>query len=192
MPRSNGPRPLAAAGLEPASPTPGPGPGHTGRVVLAGIGNEMRGDDGVGPVVARRAARLSSRSGGGFVTSLASPLTQPLDLLDGWESDDLAIVVDAVRSGAPPGTVTLTWLDHLVDVVLPAKCARASTHGLGVADVFRLAGEIGLAPQRVALVGVEGQDFSPGEGLSPAVEAGAARALALVVDLARAAQEVTT
>jgi hydrogenase maturation protease len=158
-------------------------------VVLAGIGNEMRHDDGVGPVVARRAAWLSSAPRGGFVTSLASPLNEPLDLLDDWEGDDLAIVVDAVRSGAPPGTVTLTWLEHLVDVVLPTNCARASTHGLGVADVLRLAGEIGVAPRRVALVGVEGQDFSPGEGLSAAVEEGAARALALVVDLAQAAQE---
>ncbi|MGA3221049.1 MAG: hydrogenase maturation protease [Acidimicrobiales bacterium] len=189
VPGPVGSRPLAVPEHEPASRTVGPV--CPPRVVLAGIGNEMRGDDGVGPVVARRAAQLSSLPGGGFVTSLAGPLNEPLDLLEGWGSDDLAIVVDAVRSGAPPGAVTLTWLEQLVDVVLPAKCARASTHGLGVADVFRLAGEIGLAPQRVALVGVEGQDFSPGVGLSAAVEAGAARALALVVDLARAAQEGT-
>jgi hydrogenase maturation protease len=116
----------------------------------------------------------------------AGPVNEPLDLLDDWAGEDLAIVVDAVRSGAPPGTVSLTWLEQLSDVLLPAGCARASTHGLGVADVFRLACEIGLAPQRVALIGVEGQDFSHGEGLSTAVEAGAARAVALVVDLAEA------
>jgi hydrogenase maturation protease len=155
------------------------------RVALAGIGNEMRHDDGIGPVIARRAARLSSSQGRGLVSALATPLNEPLDLLDDWDGDDLAIVVDAVRSGAPPGTVTLTWLEPLSDVVLPARCGRASTHGLGVADVLRLACEIGLAPQRVALVGVEGQDFSHGEGLSSPVEAGVARAVDLVVELAR-------
>jgi hydrogenase maturation protease len=162
-----------------------------GRVVLAGIGNEMRHDDGIGPVIARRAARVSSARPGGFVTALATPLNEPLDLLDDWDRDDLAIVVDAVRSGAPAGTVTLTWLEPVGDVVLPARCGRASTHGLGVADVFRLACEIGVAPQRVALVGVEGQDFSHGEGLSPPVEAGAARAVALVVELAQSAGQET-
>ena len=133
----------------------------------------------------------SAAPGGGFVSALAGPLSEPLDLLDDWEGDDLAIVVDAVRSGAPVGTVTLTWLEHLVDVVLPTGAARASTHGLGVADVFRLACELGTAPRRVALVGVEGRDFSHGEGLSAAVEEGAARALSLVVDLARAAPDRT-
>jgi hydrogenase maturation protease len=130
---------------------------------------------------------MSSTAGSGPVTALAAPLNEPLDLLDDWDGDDLAIVVDAVRSGAPPGTVTLTWLDRLGDVVLPAGCGRASTHGLGVADVFRLACEIGLGPRRVALVGVEGQDFSHGEGLSAPVEAGADQAVALVVKLARSA-----
>ncbi len=155
------------------------------RVTLAGIGDEMRHDDGIGPVIARRAARLSSGRGSGFVTAVASPSDQPLDLLDDWDGDDLAIVVDAVRSGAPPGTVTLTWLERLGDVVLPTGCGRASTHGLAVADVLRLACEIGLAPQRVALVGVEGQDFSEGEGLTAPVEAGADRAVDLVVKLAQ-------
>lgn len=161
-------------------------PASACRVVLAGIGNEMRHDDGVGPVIARRAARLSAAPATGLGPALAGPLNEPLDLLDDWDGDELAIVVDAVRSGAPPGTVTLTWLEQFGDVVLPAGCGRASTHGLGVADVFRLASEIGLAPRRVALVGVEGQDFSHGEGLSAAVEAGAATAVALVVDLAQA------
>ena len=163
-----------------------------GRVSLAGIGNEMRHDDGIGPVVARRAAQLSSDHGSALVTALATPLNEPLDLLDDWDGDDLAIVVDAVRSGAPPGTVTLTWLEPLGDVVLPATCGRASTHGLGVADVFRLACEIGLAPQRVVLVGVEGQDFSHGEGLSTPVEAGAAKAVALVVELAQSVRQGAT
>ena len=119
--------------------------------------------------------------------ALAGPLGEPLDLLDDWEGADLAIVVDAVRSGAPPGTVTLNWLGEALDALSPARSRRPSTHGLGVADVYRLAVEMGVAPQRVALVGVEGQDFSHGEGLSAPVHAGVARATALVVDVVRGA-----
>ena len=105
---------MNSPGVDPSRAGRASGPGAAapaGRVVLAGIGNEMRHDDGIGPVIARRAARMSSVRPGAFVTALASPLNEPLDLLDDWDRDDLAIVVDAVRSGAPPGTVTLTWLE---------------------------------------------------------------------------------
>lgn len=161
-------------------------PDGTVRIVLAGIGNEMRHDDGAGPVVANRAARLA---GARLSDALASPLNEPLDLLDYWDGADLAIVVDAVRSGAAPGTVTLTWLEGPGDALPPAGGGRPSTHGLGVADVYRLAREIGQAPRRVAIVGIEGRDFTHGEGLSAPVDAGAARAAALVLDLVREAME---
>ena len=38
------------------------------------------------------------------------PLTDPLDLLGAWDGADLAIVVDAVRSGAAPGTLRVVDL----------------------------------------------------------------------------------
>jgi len=151
------------------------------RVVLAGIGNEMRHDDGAGPVVASRAAQMA---GPQLRDALVVPVTAPLDLLGHWDDSDLAIVVDAVRSGAQPGTVTLTWLDEPGGVLQVAH-GGPSTHGLGVADVYLLAHELGQAPRRVAVVGVEGLDFSFGQGLSAPVDAGVARAAGLVVDLAR-------
>jgi hydrogenase maturation protease len=162
--------------------------------VFAGIGNSMRHDDGAGPAAASRAAelaraRLAASNGappGGreLVTLLASPLTEPLDLLDNWQETDLAVVVDAVRSGDAPGTVTVTWLERPGDGPRPLTGNRPSTHGLGVADVYRLAHEIGIAPRRVAVVGIEGDDFSHGEGLTPAVEEGATKAAALLLQIA--------
>ncbi len=157
-----------------------------GGVVLAGIGNEMRHDDGAGPVVVARAALLATGHADRPFAALETSLSEPLDLLGYWDGADLAIVVDAVRSGAVPGTVTLTWFENGALTLLRAGRRRPSTHGLGVADVYRLAHQLGLAPHRVALVGVTGQDFSHGEGLSDPVDCGADKAATLVLELARA------
>ena len=87
--------------------------------------------------------------------------------------------------GAPAGTVTLSWLDAQGSApIRVARADRASTHGLGVADVYTLACELGSAPRRVAIVGIEGGDFSNGEGLSAPVEQAVSRAAGLVVELA--------
>jgi len=72
-------------------------------------------------------------------------------LLDLMEDADAAILVDAVRSGARPGTLhplsfdeLIRWTAHLV-----------SSHELGVAASIQLARPLGRAPARGGLLGVE-------------------------------------
>jgi hypothetical protein len=60
-------------------------------IVVAGLGNEYRRDDGAGPVTAARiVAQLPAEDIG--------PVVDPLELLGRWDDADLAIVIDAVRS----------------------------------------------------------------------------------------------
>ncbi|MGC8627135.1 MAG: hydrogenase maturation protease [Acidimicrobiales bacterium] len=148
------------------------------QVVVAGIGNTLRRDDGAGPVVAERVAATLPNLAPCPVSS-AIALREPLDLLGWWDGADLAIVVDAASSGAAPGTVTLTWAEELDVAGQPP-----STHGLSVLEVYRLAASLGDAPERLALVGIEGGDFSHGEGFSEPVGAALDRALELVLDIA--------
>jgi hydrogenase maturation protease len=159
-------------------------------VVVAGFGSEYRHDDGVGVEVA---ARLSGLTGVRDV----GPVADPLDLLGRWDDADLAVVVDALRSGDVPGTLRSIELpagggatprEHAADGVppssadvrLPGGPPATSTHGIGLAGVIRLARAVGRAPGRVVVVGIEGDDFSQGIGLSPAVAAAVPRAVALV------------
>ncbi len=134
------------------------------RVVVVGMGSEYRRDDGAGPAVADRvAARCAGVAGLG-------PIAEPLDLLGLWDGADLAVVVDAVRSGAAPGTVRLIELVDPTGVAPDGDPAgTTSTHGIGLAGVLRLARAVGTAPARVVVVGIEGDDFGQGVGLSPAV-----------------------
>jgi hydrogenase maturation protease len=94
-------------------------------------------------------------------------------LLDALAGVEAAILIDAVQSGAAPGTV------HRFDAAaqaLPPTLLRCSTHALGVAEAVELARALGQLPARLAVYGVEGADFDIGDGLS-APDAAAAVAL---------------
>jgi hydrogenase maturation protease len=148
------------------------------RVVVAGLGNEYRRDDGAGPLIAERAVTRAGRG------SVVGPLADPLDLLGEWDDADLAVVVDAVHSGQMPGTLTTVELVDGPDGGIPGGHRGASsTHGIGLAGVLRLARAVDRAPGRVVVVGIEGGDFSQGTGLSPEVQAAVPSAVRRVVDL---------
>jgi len=100
---------------------------------------------------------------------------EPTSLIDAWEGADAVWIVDAVRSGAPPGTV------HRLDAScteLPAKLFRGSTHHLGLPEAVELARALGRLPRRLVVLGVEGGSFEAGQTLTPAV----ARAVDQVAD----------
>ncbi|MGD0691330.1 MAG: hydrogenase maturation protease [Acidimicrobiales bacterium] len=156
------------------------------KVVVAGFGSEDRHDDGVGAMVAERAANQVSQS------RYVGPLCDPLDLLGEWNGADLVIVVDALHSGAPVGSL------HTLEVEMNdvsrsdgdalTKSGESSTHGLGLVAVLRLARALGQAPRRLVVVGIEGERFDLGRGLSDDVEAAVPNAVQRVVNLMREAK----
>jgi hydrogenase maturation protease len=132
-------------------------------VVVIGVGNTFGGDDAAGlAAVEQLAARLPA---GVRVTACEQ---EPSRLLDAWQDARAAIVVDAVRSGAEPGT--LHRFDASAEPV-PAQTFRSSTHAFGVGEAIELARALGRLPERVVVYGVEGVEFQPGAGLTPAVDA---------------------
>jgi hydrogenase maturation protease len=129
-------------------------------VTVFGLGNEWRGDDGVGVEVARRV-------GGRVVEG------EPIALVDALAGEDDVVVVDAVSSGADPGTI---FRFEVGDEPLPVKLFGApSTHALGLAEAVELARSLGRLPRRVLVYGVEGESFGFGQGLSVPVAAAADR-----------------
>ncbi len=126
------------------------------RVVVAGIGNAYRGDDGVGPAVAQLVAQQSGAIDIG-------PISEPLDLLGRFDGASLAVLVDATRSGSSPGTIrAVEW--HEVD-----ESSAISSHAIGLRRVCELAAALGEAPRRIVVVGIEGEDFDDGDRLSDVV-----------------------
>ena len=136
-----------------------------GRTLVIGIGNAWRNDDAAGLSVARlldglEGAEVIEREG------------EPTSLIDSWESAEAVWLVDAVSSGAEPGTV------HRYDASereLPAALFRTSTHHFGLAEAVELARAVGRLPRRTVVFGIEGRSFDTGETISPEVEAAAER-----------------
>ncbi len=149
---------------------------------VVGVGNLWAGDDGAGPEIVRQlAARLAeeANSAGGEIECLALGLP-PTDLLDLMDGCDRLIIVDAVVSGAEPGTVhRLEWRPDGLD---SRAVERASSHGLGVREVLELAEALGRRPPRVELWGVEAANTAMGEGLSPQVAASIPEIVAQLYD----------
>jgi hydrogenase maturation protease len=138
-------------------------------ILVAGIGNPWASDDGVGGEVVRRLQeRLAAEPAEARPVVKLLILGQPdVALIDAMGDCERLIVVDAVRSGAPPGTLHhVAWAPGSVE---ERGVARASSHGLGVREVLELATAMGRLPARVELWGVEIASTEPDQGLSPAV-----------------------
>ena len=143
-----------------------------GRVVVIGVGNEYRRDDGVGPHVV---ARLRGRVPPGVELVVSDG--EPADMLEAWERASLALVVDAVRAVPPvPGRLHRVVLD----TTEAGPGTTVSSHGLGVEAAAALAAALGRLPACLIVHAVEVADTSQGVGLTPEVAA-AADALAAAV-----------
>jgi hydrogenase maturation protease len=132
-------------------------------VVVVGIGNRLRGDDGAGPEIADR---LRGRVGGGVI--VVEHDGDPAGLLDLLSRARVAVLVDAACTGAAPGTCT--HVDASTDPV-PAAVGVASTHGVGLAEAVELGRALGRLPAALDVVCVEGESYGIGDGLSRAVAA---------------------
>lgn len=164
-------------------PSGGGGAGRAPHHVLVGVGAPDRGDDAIGPEVIALIAEWVAGGSMGVHAPGRRPLrlptgtqvlsrSDPTRLIDVLSDADLAVIVDAVRTGAPPGTLHV--LEAGADQPgLPAAATGSApgTHGLGVGDALELARALGRLPARVVVVGVEAAHFELGTPPSAAVQA---------------------
>lgn len=147
------------------------------RVLVAGMGNELRGDDGFGVAMARL---LADRELGAEVTVREfgiAGIHLVQELLSGY---DALLLIDAVQRGSAPGTVhilepevrsldelsTSERLDFLADV-----------HWADPGRALMLAKALGVLPGRVLILGCQPQELDDlSLVLSPAVESALPRA----------------
>ena len=145
------------------------------RALVIGIGSPF-GDDAVGLHVAERLTRTPLPDG----VSVVSRDRPGLSLLDDLEAVPAAVIVDALRSGARPGSVLR---------IPPAALARdrlTSSHTLRGAETLSLAVALGRRLPALRVIAIE-IVLTQGDGLSPevsaAIEPAAAAALAALGEL---------
>ncbi|GAB3141438.1 hydrogenase maturation protease [Microbispora hainanensis] len=129
-----------------------------GDPVVIGIGGDARGDDAAGLEVVRLLRGRLPPS-----VLLTESCGDPMHLVTAWDDARLAIVIDAVSSGAPPGTVHRGLPPH------PGAGRHRSSHALGLTDAIALGRALGRLPHELVFFGVEGGDFALDAPVTPPV-----------------------
>lgn len=136
------------------------------KVAVIGIGQSLRGDDAVGlEAVSRWKEKFPETADKPEVRVEASELPG-LALLDLLEGADAAILVDAVQSANPPGTIHRLSEDELASFASNSK----SAHGLGVAETLQLRNKLSNTKMNIRIIGIEAEQVETGTRMSKSVE----------------------
>ncbi len=130
-------------------------------MLIVGIGNPYRGDDAVGPEVARRLLAAPISSIGGVISADIG------NLIERWQGYELVILVDATQSGEPSGTIVC--FDARRQRIPHVFSRSVSSHGFGISEAMELAEALDALPERLLVYGVEGESFETGTRMSRAV-----------------------
>lgn len=149
--------------------------GATVRVLVAGIGNVLRGDDGFGVAVLERLrTTLDGRPGVTLIETGIAGISLVQQLLDGY---DALIIVDAMERSAPSGALFVLEpdLEHL------ATDQPIDLHQTDSESVLRMAAAVGSLPSKVWIVGCQARECDElGAGLSEDVRRAVPGAVARV------------
>lgn len=134
------------------------------RLKVIGVGNEWRGDDAVGLLIARRLkADLLPE------VEIAECRGTVIAVREAWNVAAGVIVVDAVVSGGRPGAI---YRLNAHSGGAPVQLSRSpSSHGWGVAEALALGQLFQELPSCLIIFGIEGKNFGPGQEVSEEVEA---------------------
>ena len=130
-------------------------------IIVIGIGNPNFKDDGVGLKVVEELEKKG-------VKDTVKYLNIDLKVIDSMRGYRKAIIVDAVKTGATPGTIfefdgKSTW----------QNVYASGTHSMSIFEVIRIGYEVfpEEMPEEVKIIGIEGEEvLSLGMALTPTIQ----------------------
>lgn len=136
------------------------------RILIVGIGNELMGDDALGPaVIARFAADYDFTP----EVELKDLGLGGIHLLDCLNGRDAVLIIDALDiAGRAPGEVVRL---SKAELAAGPPGARLSPHELSLKETLLLAEKLGAGAADVVLFGIVGKTFEMGGWLSDELRA---------------------
>ncbi|HXH48154.1 MAG TPA: hydrogenase maturation protease [Terriglobia bacterium] len=134
---------------------------HALRLLVMGIGNPYRSDDAAGVIAARRL-----KEAGLDPAIVMEHSGEGASLMETWKGADAVILIDAVSSGSPPGSI------HRLEPIttpLPTHMFQSSSHAFSLPQAVEMARALHELPMRLLIFGIEGSNFQAGTELTPAV-----------------------
>ena len=128
---------------------------------IIGLGNELRGDDAVGLLAARRLRQAVGNRAEVIEAEMAG-----VDLIELMKGARVVILIDAARSAQTPGII------HRLDASdspIGVQVFPHSSHAIGISDALELARAMGVLPARVIVYGIEAGNTETGQALSSPV-----------------------
>ena len=128
------------------------------RIVILGVGSELRRDDGVGLEITRRLKRnvpdfVKLIECGTVPESFVDPISK-------WRPTHI-LIIDSAEMGKPPGTAELINAENIGGITL-------STHHMPLSILIKyLEGTTGA---KTILLGIQPQDIAFGEGLTKIIQ----------------------
>jgi hydrogenase maturation protease len=132
--------------------------------LIIGLGNPLRGDDGVGITVARALSERMLPAG----VEVVDGGTQGLGLVSVMEGRRRVILVDAADVGQAPGTFVRFALH---EARLRGDDQPLSVHAAGLREALLLAQALGTLPDQVIIFGVQPASVDWNDALSPEIKA---------------------
>ena len=132
-----------------------------GKLGVLGVGNTLKGDDGIGVVLMNRLKKSELSEDVEFY----EVGTSGMNILHHLKDLDTAVIIDAVRSKGEPGDSVFFSPDD-VDNDLDVR----STHDANLLEAIELSETMGERPDRVVIMGVIPKNMEINEDLSPALQ----------------------
>jgi hydrogenase maturation protease len=142
-------------------------------VVVVGLGNGYRKDDGVGVVAADAIKEVASPQ-----VRVVTNVSDPARLLDAWQGTGLAVVIDAAE-GNPS---TLGHVRRWATSDLTHISEGLSSHSIDIGATYALAEALGRAPAAMVVFTVDVLDTGHGVGLNRQVADAVPEVVRLVLD----------
>ena len=144
-------------------------------VLILGIGNTILSDEAVGVRAVEALAAAYDLPPG---VQAMDGSTSSMEMIDDIADVDLLLVVDALKTGEPHGSLIRIGGEE-VPVFFRQKL---SPHQIGLPDVLASLEFAGHRPKDIVIIGVEADDFSLGLEMTPAIAARVPDLVAMVVD----------
>ena len=130
-------------------------------VLIAGLGNPLMGDEGIGVRLAQELAR--SGMPGVDVEDLGAGGMKVLHAIAGRRK---VVFIDCALMGEPPGTMRRFTLG---EVRSKKSLSGMSLHGGDLLEVLELSRRLGECPEEVVVFGIEPESTAPAHELSATV-----------------------
>jgi len=147
------------------------------KVLILGIGNTLRSDDGLGVFIVKQMEESGMRLPEGV--SLLDGGTAGFDLLGLIDGYDKIVIVDALKTDDKPGSIYRFTPEHAVE-----SRARISMHEVGIMEVIKTLRIMDSNPE-IEFVGIVPENISDmNTTISQAVMESVPRAVEVILDAA--------